>query len=418
MRADVSSPEDDQKFRGRRSKVLFIAGDFPPTFGGLPDYAALFTQGLATHGLNVTVMTTKLKGQEDRSFRQGVQICRAISDWRLSEISSILRIIDEMGPGTIVNLMYGGFAMRRRPLVNFLPILLRILRPNFRVIVTIHEFRTQRSRWRVWALPMIMYAHGLIFVDRADRELLLRWTKLKRPEMECIPIAPNILPVSINKSNREEWRRRLGIVDKTPIVTFFGGISRQKGFLSLLEAMKDLRRDIVPCCLLIVGWFDPGYIGNEGHEHEVREALRDGLSAGWIRFAEGCPPDLVSEHLHASDIVVLPFVRGARSNNGSLLAAIAHGLPVLTTRGVDTPNGFAEEYGVALVPAGDSMALRKRLMEILMSDQERSCLGTEALRAAKLVSWDSVARMAAAFYRSCGSIRPALDYMVDTPPGR
>lgn len=417
MRADASA-EVIQRTRVGRFKTLFIAGDFPPTFGGLPDYAALFVQGLAAHGLNVTVLTTKLNDQEDRSFQQGVEIRRAISDWRISEIDTILRVIDEMGPGTVVNLMYGGFAMRRRPMVNLLPILLRLLRPKFRVIVTVHEFRTQRFRWRVWAISMIMFAHGLIFVDRADRDLLLRWTKLKRPKMKCIPIAPNILPVSVSNDKRKLWRQRLGILDGTPIVAFFGGISRQKGFLHLLEAIKKLKGDGVGAYLLVVGWFDPGYAGNWGYESEVREAMKVGLSAGWIKFAESCPPDVVSEYLHASDVVVLPFVRGARSNNGSLLAAVAHGLPVLTTRGVDTPEGFGEEYGVALVPAEDSIALSNRLKEIVLSDQEKSQLKAEALRAASVFSWASNARMTAAFYDSCGVRPPAMDFVIDVAQGR
>lgn len=411
MKAEASS-KYTQNTHSARSQVLFIVGDFPPTFGGLPDYAALFVEGLASLGRCVTVLTTKVKGQKDRTLRQGVDIRRLISDWRLPEISSILAVIDEMGPDTIVNLMHGGFAMSRRPMVTLLPLFLRLLRPQCRVIVTIHEFRTQRTRRRIWAIPMIMAAHGLIFVDRPDQEHLLRWTKLKRPKMECIPIAPNILPVPATESQRRAWRRRLDILEDTPIVTFFGGISRQKGFLDLLEAMNELRRDAIPAYLLIVGWFDPGYAGNWGYEHEVREALKDGLSAGWIKFVESCPPDTVSEYLHASDVVVLPFVRGARSNNGSLLAAVAHGLPVITTRGVDTPEGFAEEYGVALVPAGDAVSLGTRLKQIILSAEEKSRLKTEALRAARIFSWASNACITAAFYDSFG-VEPATECVID-----
>ncbi len=218
--------------------------------------------------------------------------------------------------------------------------------------------------------------------------------------MECVPIAPNILPVPATDDQRRAWRQRLGVLAGTPVVTFFGGFVRHKGLLDLLEGMNKLRRDAIPGCLLVVGWFEPGYAGNRHYERQVREALKDGLSAGWIKLAENCPPDIVSEHLHASDVAVFPFVRGARSNNGSLLAAVAHGLPVVTTRGVDTPEGFAEQYGVALVPAGNPAALSTRLKEILLSDEEKSRLKTKAVLAAKAFSWASIASKTMAFYAS------------------
>ena len=173
-------------------KVLIVVGEFPPLFGGISDYTGLLARELTNIGLHVTVVTSKAKDQDDRSLRQGVDIRRVLSEWRLSEVRTILRTIDEMGHDTVVHLQYGGFANRRRPMVIMLPLILRLFRPHCRVVVTLHEFRPQRTRWRVWALPMIMAAHGLIFVDPPDRKLLIRWTKLKRPRMECIPIAPNI----------------------------------------------------------------------------------------------------------------------------------------------------------------------------------------------------------------------------------
>jgi glycosyltransferase involved in cell wall biosynthesis len=368
--------------------------------GGVSDYSALLAQELAVLGLHVTVLTTKVKDQEKRSLRQGVEVRRVISEWRLSEIRSILRIIDEMGPDTIVNLMYGCFPTRRRPMVNLLPLFLRLLRPHCRVVVTIHDFRTQRTRWRAWAIPMIMAAHGLIFVDPPDRELLLRWTKLKRPRMECIPVAPNILPVPVTDDQRRAWRQRLGVLDGTPVVVFFGGVLRHKGLLDLLEAINRLRRDGIPGSLLVIGWFGPDPVANQDYERGVREALAEGLSAGWIKLEEKCASDTVSEYLHASDVAVFPFVRGARCNNASLLAAVAHGLPVVATRGVDTPEGFAEQYGVALVPAGNPAALAKCLRETLLSEEQKKSLRTRALQAARAFSWPSIACATAAFYSS------------------
>jgi glycosyltransferase involved in cell wall biosynthesis len=393
-------PKDTRASGNSQLKIVLVVGDYPPPCGGIADYTDLLGQELVRLAMDVTVLTTEAEGQERRSLRQGVDIRRVMTKWRLSEIRSILRVIDDMGPETILNLMYGGFAIRRRPMFILLPLVLRVLRPACRVIVTIHEFRTHRRRWRAWTFPMINAAHGLIFVDEPERDYLLRWTKLKAPRMECIPIASNISPVPVTRGLRKLWRERLDISDDVPVVTFFGGISRQKGVLDLLEAMNSLRRDGIPGCLLLLGRFDPGYIGNEDYEGIVREAIGEGLSEGWIKFAENCPPTTVSEYLHASDIVVLPFVRGARSNNSSILAATAHGLPVLTTKGIDTPEGLEERCGVALVPAGNAGALAERLKDIILNDETQTQLKRRALSAATDVSWSSLASRTAAFYTS------------------
>lgn len=376
-------------------KVLMVVGEFPPQWGGLADGTAHLVRELACLGVEVTVLTTKMNSQKDRTRCEGVEIRRVMSAWKLSEIGSVLEAVDEIGPGTIVHLMYGSPANRRRLLVNFLPLLLRWLRPNCRAVVTIHEFRTQRTRYRLWALPMLLAAHGLISVDPPDRKALLHWTKAKRPRIEWIPVAPNILPVPVTDASRRAWRLNLGIKDNTPIVTFFGSIWPQKGVLDLLQAINMLRNEGLSACLLLIGWFAGG---DRGYESEVRKALAEGLSAGWIKLEERCPSKTVSEYLHASDVAVFPFHRGARSNNASLLAAIAHGLPAITTRGVDTMAGFAEQFGVLLVPARDQVALTKCLGQVLRLEDARRSLRVKALEAAKGFSWSSIASRTAEFY--------------------
>jgi polysaccharide biosynthesis protein PslF len=49
----------------------------------------------------------------------------------------------------------------------------------------------------------------------------------------------------------------------------------------------------------------------------------------WTGFTDSAE---VSGHLLSADICVLPFRDGATFQRGTLLAALAHGLPVVTTR--------------------------------------------------------------------------------------
>ncbi len=125
MSAQAFSEVPHRTYDGQM-KVLIVVGEFPPQLGGIPDYAALLARELTVLGLHVTVLTTKVRDQEDRSVRQGVEIRRVMSEWGLSEIRSILKIIDEMGPGTVVNLMYGCFATRQTANGELAPTLLTV----------------------------------------------------------------------------------------------------------------------------------------------------------------------------------------------------------------------------------------------------------------------------------------------------
>ena len=118
----------------------------------------------------------------------------------------------------------------------------------------------------------------------------------------------------------------------------------------------------------LIGWFPSGYIGDALYEAQTRELIDNDRCKGWVQLEERCPAETVSKYLHASDVVALPFVRGARPNNGTVLAAVLHEWPVLTTEGIDTPEEFGEKYGVSLVPAGNSDALYMRLKELVLSE--------------------------------------------------
>jgi len=394
--SEALAPSDRSFACQTQMKVVMVVGEFPPLIGGISDYTAFLAKELVKLGMRVVVVTTKVNGCGRESFEEGLDVRRIISKWRMREVGFILDIIDKMGPGTIVNLQYGGSATQRRPMVTLLPAILRLMRPHCRVVVTLHEFRGQRVRWRMWTVPMLLAAHGLIFVDPPERKLLGRWTTLRRPRIKCIPIAPTIPPVPVTSAQRSTWRQNLGVVDDRPIVVFFGSIGPSKGFFDLLTSVKTLREADLPLCLLVIGWFEPWNRRKSHYESEVME----GVKTGWLKLVEKSSPSVVSQYLHASDVAVFPFIRGARSNRSSLLAAIGHGLPVVTTRGVDTPDGFDEQFGVALVPAQNVSALSTCLKGVLMSDELKEQMKVRALKAATAFSWPSVARTSAGFYAS------------------
>lgn len=255
---------------------------------------------------------------------------------------------------------------------------------------------------------MLAASHGVLCVDPPDLAYLRRWSWITRPALDCIPTAPTILPVPTSVTQRSEWRRETGIGGDEPVVLYFGNIEPLKGFPDLVAAVKHLRQTGMASRLLVVGGFEPGNAWLERHAQGIRQSLEGGLRDGSVVILPKLPAEQVSHCMHAADAAVFPYVRGARSNRTSLLAAIAHLLPVVTTEGPQTPAGFAQHFGVALVPAGDSFALAEKLRYLLASPALQHSMRSRMAAVRQTFSWQETAHRSMAFYRNLQPSHVAL----------
>jgi glycosyltransferase involved in cell wall biosynthesis len=73
----------------------------------------------------------------------------------------------------------------------------------------------------------------------------------------------------------------------------------------------------------------------------------------------------LSLHLCACDVMLQPYIDGVTSRRGSTMAALAHGVPVITTIGPLTEPLWAESKAVALVPVEDVKALVETTKRLL-----------------------------------------------------
>ena len=120
------------------------------------------------------------------------------------------------------------------------------------------------------------------------------------------------------------------------------------------------------------------------------------------------PADELSLRLTASDIVLLPFVDGVSTRRSTLMAALAHGLPVVGLRGRNTDSILAQARGcLALTPIGDVEAFSRAAVALsrdpdrmrAMGDQARSLYQSE-------FDWPVTAQRVAAVLQSLARDRP------------
>jgi glycosyltransferase involved in cell wall biosynthesis len=193
------------------------------------------------------------------------------------------------------------------------------------------------------------------------------------------------------------------------LLAFFGLISLSKGLDTLLVALAQLPARFH---LIVIGGAATAPEDRAYADAIRQQIVRLGLERR-VAITGHCAEADVSAHLLAADIAVLPFADGASLRRGSLLAALAHGLAVVTTWPTNderrmtndkrpTMNDdlvlsafvhrpFVDGQNVLLVPPSDAPALVAAI-ERLARDiglRERLAGGGRALAAQ--FGWDAIA---------------------------
>jgi glycosyltransferase involved in cell wall biosynthesis len=308
-----------------------------------------------------------------------------MADWSLRSVRRAAAISRKF---ELVHMQYPSVRYGRGLAVNLLPGLIR-LRGGPPLVLTIHDFRVMRKRWRARTIPMLSFASALIHVDQLDGEHLRRWS-FRHPPMKHIPIAPNVPVLTCDDAQRRSWRSEMGIVDDELVVAYFGILYPHKGIPEMLDAVEQLRREGRKVRALCVGDFD--------READYVAPLTARLSADYVTWVRGASLERVSQCLHAADMAALPFYSGAGFNRSSLLSCLQHGLPTVTTDGPSTPANLKEVFDVALVPTQNSAAVAGALQTLIVDDHLRQRMRTNAFKATESLSWPAVARRHAEFF--------------------
>jgi glycosyltransferase involved in cell wall biosynthesis len=304
------------------------------------------------------------------------------------------------------------------PSINFLPLWLRARKQRPRVVVTFHDLKVPylfpkagRIRWWV-VLALARWSDAVIVTNAEDLETILHSQLSPAPYL--IPIGSNIKPTPPADYDRDAWRARWGVGPEDILLSYFGFLNESKGGETLMRALDGVVKKGYRARLLMVGgkWgsSDPT---NVAYAHWV-EALIDELGLSrrvmWTGYT---PPEEVSANLLASDICVLPYRDGASFRRGSFMAALVHGLPIVTTSmdllAADLESAaprlpsLRDGENVLLVPPDDAAALAKAIAHLTDSPELRQRLGQGAKEMSKAFGWDSIAEKTLEVYHA---IRP------------
>ena len=342
----------------------FLTPEYPPAKGGVADYTRLVASALArTHG-TVHVWAPSVPGTE--SVERGVIVHRIADFGRrsLEEISEGLAACP--GPRRLfVQYVPTAFGWRGMnvPLVRWL-----VARQEELWI----QFHEVALGWKLWRKPHLHLVHGVerwmaaALSKRANRIFISIEAWRRRLGGDAgravwLPI-PSNLPVTVEPAALAHARERLG---GGTWVSHFGTYSPliRADLRGALRALAGQRLDIR---FLLLGRGASAF------------AATLGIGAR-VRAFEDLPASDLAALLKASAVAIQPFPDGISARRTSAMAALALGVPVVTTDGFLTDPVW-REGAVALAPVGRPVELAEKCLAVLADEDWACSLGDSGAR--------------------------------------
>jgi len=383
-------------------RLLLVTGEYPPMEGGVADYSHIIGQRLAARGVEVHVLTSGDAGPSGE--REGITVHAAMPDWSFrSSYKAFGELLEQVRPD-VINIQYQTAAFGMHPAINLLP--RRYARYPF--VVTFHDLLVpylfpKASRLRTWVNHELARSAAAVIVTNAqDRHTLDSVSGIRR--LELIPIGSNITPRLPDGYDRETWRRRWGVNSRSMLLCYFGFLNESKGGEELIEALAMVLGRQIPAHLMMIG----GTVGasdptNRLYLERVEALIQERGLRDNVFWTGYMPNEEVSAAFLSSDACVLPFRDGASFRRGSLMAALAHGLPVVSTiPQVPTPE-LVPDVNVLLVPPNDAGALADAIQRLWENRELATQIGSGAEELSRLFDWEPIAdRMLRVLSDVCG----------------
>jgi glycosyltransferase involved in cell wall biosynthesis len=342
--------------------LVLICPRIPPVRDGVGDYTYRLALELATRH-PVTIITTD--GQATTAAGCRVE---SVPDWTSNGIAVLRRLLRDLKPA-FINVQWVPFLWGRWGVNVAMPrAAMDLRREGYRVVTTIHEPYVPFDMWR--RLPMgVMQRLELAMLVCGSAKVaftISAWTRMfqsrffwRRRDIFWLPVGSNIPRLALDDAGRAEIRRSVGIAERDVVVAMFNPQGAGKMPALGYAAWDAIRREQPSARLLLIGC--------EAHELSSRPSGFDRVvCTGYAR------PDQASRLLSSADLCLAAYVDGVSARRGAAMAAMEHGLPIVSTRGALTDRGLFEDSPLALVDVNDEGGFIDAAVRLARDEQART----------------------------------------------
>ncbi len=405
-------------------KLVVITGAFPPMPAGEADHVFHLCRRLAERGLDVHVVTSRAN-RTAAAFP--FKVYPVIHNWSWLDFLRLARLLRGLSPDAVL-LKYIGWIYNDHPMITFAATLSKSLKrsavfvtqfanaegaPPEKMSLVTRLIRNVIARKAGLAClddhygTLLRDSDRLIFLSDLHRiNIASRFAAVNGKSLLIPPPPIMLMSPEDHGSSRRRGREKLGVGADEFLLVYFGYVYPRKGVETLLRAFQIVARNKPRARLLILGGFIAREFPNSSTYREEISALPKqlGIADKVIWFGGyDWDSDEASVYLRAADAGVIPMDYGVQLNNSALAGAVAHGLPVVTTRGCDLEEQFVDEKNVLLCAPRDPEAMAGAIERLMESPELVRRLKAGALELAdNWFSWDK------AIGRTLGALTEAV----------
>jgi glycosyltransferase involved in cell wall biosynthesis/acetyltransferase-like isoleucine patch superfamily enzyme len=396
-------------------RVGLVCGHFDPARDGVADYTRQLARHLRSAGLEPVICTARSYARSSAGTAED-RVVGVTERWNAG---GVVRAAHELASLRldVVHVQFAPSAYGFSRAVGLLPRLVPACTP---VVATLHEYgvwaadgvagRVRSAAWSAVERRRLADRETLLLVPRAarllttapehDRVLSARFAGGLAAVQ--VPVAPNILVSPIDPEHaRAEARSVLGLPPDAVLAVFFGFLHPEKGLERLIEAVAQVRRAHPRLRLILAGGLEShSVLGAEAAalRRELGDVARRHGVADAVTFTGHLPEQDASRLLLSADVAVFPFNAGVTGKSGSLVAALAHGVPTIATSPPGASTRATEVEGVFRVPPRDTVALADALRRVLSDRALAARLIAAGRTAAASRTWPGIAAFHAEMY--------------------
>ncbi|MDX2231219.1 MAG: glycosyltransferase family 4 protein [Leptolyngbyaceae cyanobacterium bins.349] len=404
------------------TRIILIVGTYRPTHCGVADYTYHLQQHLHQQHIETTVLTTKTVAAE----LQTTDVLGVVEDWSWSQLWPLVRSLHQVS-GDLLHIQHAAGTYDFERAIFLLPLLLRMTDWRKPIVTTIHEYGwwewqpqwlpQRRVEWlKTWGQShqwwdredgfLLTGSDAIITTNRnATQVIRSRLPNLVSAVTE-IPIGANIHRFEGDRAHtRQTLRQQLGWPDDALIMAFFGFLHPVKGLETLLPAFQQVVSAYPQARLLLVGGVESLALPEE-QARRYWQKLQDTIATlqlqsvvhmtGYVEAA------IAAQYLNSADIGVLPFNHGVTLKSGSLLALMAHSLPIVATRSTP-PDPDLDDTIVQFISPRNQEELVMELQRLLKDPELRSRLGAAGKAFSQQFDWSAIAAQHRQIYERVGN---------------
>lgn len=391
-------------------KICLVSAEYPPMQGGVGDCTRELARAMLELGHNVLVLTSRKATGEVHPTHVTARepaLFPLVDNWNWGCWSAVLSLLRSERPD-VLNVQYQTAAYGMHPAMNLLPWRLKKSTRRPVVVTTFHDLRLpylfpKAGAVRRWVTnALVLWSDAAIATNTEDLQTLsrVRWPWFAaRPQRYLVPIGSNIRPVPPQNYDRAQWRTGLGVSADELLLCYFGFLNESKGGDVLIRTLAELVRRQRKAKLLMVGGevgdSDPTNVAYAEYIHRLASELGVSDQVIWTGYSAS---EVVSANLLAADVCLLPYRDGVSFRRGSLMAALAHGLPTVSTKPGAPVEGLVEGESILLVPVDDVPGAADAVERLGQSLDLRARLGRGALELAQQFGWPGIAARTVAIY--------------------